>query len=140
MKATSLRWTLSMAASEFEVDRRTITTRVKAAGILPGEDGKFSSAQINKAIHGDLAGEKLRKLRAEADLAEMERDTLAKNSIPMALIDSMFNRTATGIRAIITRSRLTEQEQDDILSDIRSMIEDLGSQGYAAPESKAAHS
>ena len=72
MKAAPLRWTVGLAASEFGVDRRTVDSRLKAAAVVPAPDGTFSTGQIAAAIYGDLAGEKLRKLRAEANVAEMK--------------------------------------------------------------------
>jgi hypothetical protein len=72
MKTSSLRWTVSQAASEFGMDRRTVDSRLKAAATVPAPDGTYSTGQIASAIYGDLAGEKLRKLRHEANLAEMK--------------------------------------------------------------------
>ena len=136
MKADPIRWTLGLAATEFGADRRTLSTRAKTSGQVPGEDGKFSTRQIAAIIHGDLAGEKLRKLRAEADLAELERDTLMKDVAPLTVFDDLVARMAMGIRGIVNRSRLTEQEQDDVLQEIRTMIENLAQQDYKMPESE----
>lgn len=137
MKAEPLRWTLGLAATEFGADRRTLSTRAKTSGLVPGDDGKFSTRQIAAIIYGDMAGEKLRKMRAEADLAELERDTLLKEVAPLALFDQMVARMAAGIRAIIGRSKLTDQEQYDIVEEMGRMILDLGNQEYKLPESQA---
>ena len=77
------------------------------------------------------------KLRADADLAELERDTLLKDVAPIALFDQLVARMATGIKAIVYRSRLTDQEQYDIIDEIRTMLEDLDRQEYKMPESQA---
>ena len=135
MKVAPLRWTLGLAATEFGADRRTLSTRAKTSGQVPGEDGKFSTRQVAAIVFGDLAGEKLRLARAQADLAELERDTLLKDVAPLDLLDQMIARMAMGIRGIIQRSKLTDQEQNDVQEEIRAMIEDLGGQDYKLPES-----
>ena len=84
-----------------------------------------------------LAGEKLRKLRAEADLAELERDALTKASIPIALIDQMAMGMIKGIAAIIGCSSLTEQDQSEVIEEMRAMVAGLDQQDYQVPQCKA---
>ena len=137
MKAAPFRWTLGLAATEFGADRRTLSTRAKTSGQVPGEDGKFSTRQIVTILHGDLAGEKLRKLRADADLAELERDALTKESIPIALIDRLVVGMIKGIVATIGRSHLAQADQTEIIEEMRTLIADLDAQGYQVPACKA---
>lgn len=130
MKAAPLRWTLGVAASEFGLDRRTMAERVKASGAAPGEDGRFSSRQIATALYGDLAGEKLRKVRAEADLAEMEVLEKRKTSIPTAIFFPVLEQCFGAISAVIKRAPLIEAQRQEILSELRGVPATLWGQGF----------
>ena len=138
MKAAPIRWTLGLAATEFGADRRTLSTRAKTSGQLPGEDGKFSTSQINAIINGDAAGEKLRKLRAEADLAELERDELTKRIAPVETVDRLVCHLIRGIMAIVGRSRLPADERSDIQDEIRAMLHDMTQRDWDVPQCKEA--
>ena len=70
----SIRWSQEQAATEFGINVRTLATKIKTGGITPGQDHKFSTAQICAAVFGSLEFERRRKLSADADLSEIERD------------------------------------------------------------------
>lgn len=69
-----LRWSLEQAASEFPINPRTLAKRCKALSLEPGEDGKWSTTQICAAVFGDYESHRARKMAADADMAEDERD------------------------------------------------------------------
>lgn len=77
---TRIRWTLEQAASEFGIGPKTLSMRVKTGGIDPESDGSFTTASICKAVFGDFQGEKLRKLREEADFYAI-RNAQAKGEL-----------------------------------------------------------
>ena len=131
MKAEPLRWTLGQAASEFSLDRRTMAERVKTSGAVPGEDGKFSTRQITAAVYGDLAGEKLRKMRAEADLAEMEVREKQKTSIPVEIYYPEIERCFGAIASVIRSSGLPERERNEIFAELRDVGVKMQAKGYA---------
>src|SRR5579859_675063 len=62
-----IRWTLTQAASEFGINPRTVTKRAKAAGIVAGKDGKFSTTDIHDSICGDYERDRTRKMKEDAD-------------------------------------------------------------------------
>lgn len=136
MKADSIRWTLGVAATEFGLDRRTMAERVKTSGAVVGEDGKFSTRQIAAAVYGDLAGEKLRKMRAEADLVEMQVREKQKTSIPMEVFSPVIDQLFGAIATVIRQSPLSEREREEILADLRAAPVALWEKGYkpANPE------
>ncbi len=137
MKATAIRWTLGMAALEFGIDRRTVATRAKGAGLVPGEDGKFSTAQVTRALHGDLAGERLRKLRAEADLAEIEAQDARKERIPIDVITFLTEQTFRAIATIIKCSRLPAAEKQEIFTELRTLPLAYAQKGFPLPPEDA---
>ena len=116
MNATPIRWTMGLAASELGCDRRTLAERVKTSGAVPGEDGKFSTRQIFTALHGDLAGEKLRLTRAQADLAEAEAREKQKTSIPCEVYYPAIEQLFGAIAAVINRSHLPASDLEEILA------------------------
>ena len=119
-KATQpIRWTITAAASEFQIDRRTLTARLARSG-AEGERGTWSTVEICAAVFGDLDGEKLRKLKAEADLAEMERDERARALLPADMVAATWTEALGNLRAVvmaadipkITRAQLIRQLQE----------------------------
>ena len=118
MKAAPLRWTLGLAATEYGVDRRTLSTRAKTSGHIPGEDGKFSTRQIDVIIHGDLAGEKLRKLRAEADMAERANREAEGATIAVERVCLLGERFVAASRQVILHSSMTDAEKDETLAEL----------------------
>ena len=62
-----VRWTRTHAAAEFNLDAATLSKRLLAASIAPGEDGRFSTKQIVGAVFGDRAGALTAKAKAEAE-------------------------------------------------------------------------
>lgn len=121
-----MRWKINRAAPEFGVDRRTLAKRLADAGEAEGAGG-YTTRQILAALYGDLDGEKLRKLSAEADLAEMERDEQARALIRADIVEGTWNEALTNLRAIVmaadipkvTRAQLIKQLHDIPIHDYR---------------------
>ena len=130
MNAAPIRWTIGLAAGELGCDRRTLAERIKTSGGVPGEDGKFSTRQIFTALHGDLAGEKLRLVRAQADLAEAEAREKQKTSIPREVFFPVLEQVHGTVATIIRRSPLPPRERDEILTELRGVPATLWSKGY----------
>jgi phage terminase Nu1 subunit (DNA packaging protein) len=136
MKSAPIRWTAGVAALEFGMDRRVVAERLRMSGAVPGEDGKFSTRQIVAAIHGDLAGEKLRLMRAQADLAEIERDEALRTRIPLETVGAVMQELHGGIASIINASKLPQRDKDDICADIRGFGLRMKEKGYKLPEAQ----
>lgn len=140
MKLDPIRWSVGQAAAEFGLDRRTMAERVKTSGAVPGEDGKFSTRQIAAAVYGDLAGEKLRKMRAEADLAEMEVREKQKTSIPRDVFFPEIDRLFGAVAATIRQSRLAPADREEICAELRGFPATLWGKGYEPANSNPAES
>jgi len=67
---------LSTWATMHNLESRTVARRANDAAIQPNADGKYSPAELFAAMtaKADIEESKARKLSAEAELAEMERD------------------------------------------------------------------
>lgn len=122
--ASGIRWTLDKACKEFGANRNTLTRLVRVAGIEPGSDGKFSTAQIAAAIYGDKASEDLRKVREEADKLALHN---AKERAALVEAEAVF-RTFQGVfismRQTILGSELTDREKDELLNNLRALTYD----------------
>lgn len=117
-RVTTLRWSVSLAAGEFNFDHGTILKRLKAASQLPGDDGFYSTAQIALAVYGDLAGERLRKLREEADGEAMDNAYRRKELGETKFFILFLADVAQSVVQHIKASQMSDQEKDDTMEEI----------------------
>jgi hypothetical protein len=70
------RFTVNSWATITGLDNRTIARRIGESNLESGPDGLYSGPDLFAAMtaKGDIEESKARKLKAEAELAEMERD------------------------------------------------------------------
>lgn len=119
-----IRWTLEQAGSEFGRDARALAKRIKRGSILPGEDGRFSTLQICQAVFGDRDAEELRKTSAEADLAELKAKERQRLLLKADDVYRFFEGYFIVIRQRILASKLSRQEQDDLLRELQGLSYD----------------
>lgn len=117
-----MRWTIELAAREFDIDRRTLAKNLIAADIMPDEsDGRFSTKQITTAVFGDLEREKIRRERAEADLAEMKRDEKRRELVPFVAVDQTWTAIVAAIRQEILAAKLPPDLEKRLLGNLRNL-------------------
>ena len=132
--AKSIRWTTEKSASEFGIDRKTLTKRIRKAGIEPGDDGKFSTSQICAAIFGDKASEELRKTREEADKLALHNAEKRGQLVELSAVESAWQDIVVSIRTHIqlvpgkiqSRLRLDEEQTKQVERDVDEVLRDLG--------------
>jgi hypothetical protein len=124
-RITTIRWTVEKAASEFQIDRRTLTKRINGADIRPGKDGRFSTEQICSAVFGDYRREQLREMRARADKLEIENQCIRKERVPICDVIAVNNEVDMAIVGIIKTSKLPIGAVNEILDQIRMVGEQL---------------
>jgi hypothetical protein len=117
-KLERIRWTIELAASEFGVDRKTVTKGLKALDIEAGADGKYSTADIDKAIHGDLDSERVQMVRAQRIGQEINNSRAIGEIIPTAVAAKLGADLLVPIRQKILSSSLTDDEKTQILEDL----------------------
>lgn len=122
-KLTEIRWTIELAASEFGLDRRTLTSRIRQLGLEPGKDRKFSTRDIAAAVFGDYDAERIRKTKEEADKLALanarERGELCEVSRVIAFCQGV----GVVLRQKILGSSLMESEKDELLLDLRKKFD-----------------
>lgn len=114
-----IRWTIERAASDFGIDRKTLANRIRAGGIMPGEDEKFSTKQIAKAIYTD--GE---AARASLAISQKENFDLRNRKLAGELVDpkqcqQLWDNAMIAMRQKIADSKLSDAEKRELLKDLQ---------------------
>jgi hypothetical protein len=118
---TMFRWTINRAGIEFGLSPKTVASRVKAAGILPGKDGRFSTADVHRAICGDYERARTRKMEEEALHATLENQKAKGALVDVADFRARYERTYLGVRSVIMNSGLSDTDKDRILNDLAKL-------------------
>jgi hypothetical protein len=125
-KLVSIRWTVELAASEFQIDRRTLAKRIRAGDIRPGTDGKFSTEQVCAAVFGDYRREQLREMRERADKLELENQVTRRERIPLDVVMAVNTEVEQAIAGIIKASKLPIAAVNEIFDQLRDIPNRLG--------------
>ena len=121
-----VRWSVERAASEFQIDRKTLTKRIRAGDIRPGTDGKFSTEQICSAVFGDYRRDQLREMRGRADKLEIETQTMRKERIPLDVVKQVNDECFQAIAGIIKASGLPPDKVNEMFEQLRDIPNRLG--------------
>ncbi|HEV2350816.1 MAG TPA: hypothetical protein VG028_13325 [Terriglobia bacterium] len=117
----ALRWTLSLAASEFGINPRTVVKRVKAAGLVAGKDGKFSTAQIHAAICGDYERQRTRKTKEEADAKALENAASRGELVDKLDLLKRLEPIYAGMKEKVLSSQMSEAQKDALLQELTKL-------------------
>ena len=134
----ALRWSVTRAAKEFHVDFKTLTKRLTAAAISPGDDGRYSTQQIARAVYldgGDIDAEKLRKVRLECDLLQLRKDEAENRLLDADKVLQVWSQAVLIVRGTILALPLPEAQRFAILDAITDIP--LSAYVRAAIESRA---
>lgn len=112
---------MELAGVEFGRDHRALSKRIRREGLEPGEDGCFSTAQICAAVFGDQYSEDLRKTREEADKLEIHNKRSRRELIDAESVYRHFEAWFIIIRQRILASKMTRDEQDDLLRELKGI-------------------
>jgi|APGre2960657404_1045060.scaffolds.fasta_scaffold279607_2 phage terminase Nu1 subunit (DNA packaging protein) len=120
---TQIRWTIETAAREFGLDKETLAKRLTAGGVLPGADKKFGTADICRAVFGDIEGEKLRLVREQADAQAIKNQVARRELTPTPAVRRHLEAVLVALKAGILASGLMKEEKDDLLNNLRKLGE-----------------
>jgi hypothetical protein len=124
-KFTPIRWTIEHASSEFNLDRKTVTKRVKAAGLEPGNDGRFSTAQIASALHGDLEAEKIRLTREQADDFAISNEKQRRIVVEIDDLLNALERRFIAHKQIVENLPITPDQKQVILNGLADILSSI---------------
>lgn len=117
-----IRWNIETAAREFKINPRTLSQRLTAASVTHGKDKRYSTVQIVRAIYSDLESERIRKTRAEADQVELENAEARRELVPILEFRQAASAVVVeAVRIVRSWTKLTEDEQDEFLRQIRKL-------------------
>jgi hypothetical protein len=117
-----LRWSVYLAAREFNLDRSTLAKRLANAEIPPGSDGLYSTGQILKAVVGDIDDVRLRKLIAQARQEELKTAQMEQQLAPVYTISQRLQSVVLAIRsAILSCSEISVDKQDELLGVLKGL-------------------
>lgn len=117
-----IRWTSSQASAEFNIHQDTLAKRLRRESILADkEDGKFSTAQIVKAIFGDITGERLRKTREEADRIAIENEKSRGVLIEAEVVYRTYETVFVVIRQKILALEIPDGDKDELINELRAL-------------------
>ena len=117
----SVRWNIESAAREFGINPRTLSARIRKEGLLPGKDKLFSTADICRAVFGDMEVERLRKTREEADKLALENDKTRGALVEADKVYKWAEGVFVALRQGILASGLNETEKDELLGELRGL-------------------
>jgi hypothetical protein len=120
MKIKPVRWTVEQACSEFDINPRTLSKRLKGLGTEAGEDGKFSTRQITRAVFSDLEMEQARLARVNANIKEVEEARVKNKVLDTEIVFGVWENIALSIRRTILTSGMTDAEKDSCLVELKS--------------------
>lgn len=131
----SIRWTIELAAAEFGIDRKTLSNRAKGSGILAGDDGKFSTRDICRAVftNGEAA-------RASLAISQKENFDLRNRKLAGELVDpkqcqQLWDAAMIALRQKISDSKLSDAEKREVLKDLQTIpIDDYVTKNSPGPD------
>lgn len=132
-----IRWTLEAAASEFGINPRTLSARARAAELIPGQDSRFSTKEICRAVFGDIAGEKLRLVKEQADKTALENSQTRGELVSGVEMQLIVERGLTAmVEAVKSASNLEHEDKTKIINHLRqcgeSVVKSASRSGNAA--------
>ncbi len=112
------RWTVTLAASEWGINPKTLGMRIKTAGIVPGSDGLFSTREIDKAIHTTFEAEKTRLTGEQADIAEIKKHELRGELVPVDVVEFLWASRILEYRERVLSEPIDQKSKENLLSCI----------------------
>lgn len=130
-----LRWTIDRAASEFGLDRKTLSSRIRNRGILPGEDGKFSTRDICVAVFTDSKAARDKLTEAQEENFVLRNGKLAGELVDAKQCQSLWDATIIALRQKISDAPIPDATKREILKDLQTIpIEEYKSTTATVPE------
>ncbi len=120
--------TASSFASAVGIDRNALSKRLsdqRAVATGTKNGGKLYSLRTLYAAGtgGDPVAERLRKLRAEADLLEISIGTKRRELVPVESVVRLGQTLLIAARQVIERSPLDHADQDRVLAELHALGE-----------------
>jgi hypothetical protein len=125
-KAADIALTASRFSALVGVDRNEILNRLEDAGAEPvgrkNGGNEYSLRDLfHAAIGGDVAEQRLRKLRAEADHLELSLRTKRRELVPAQEAIDLITKCGWDIRQHILSMPIPHKDQDELILGMRRL-------------------
>ncbi len=124
-----MKLTAEKAASEFQVDRRTLRRRLEAAKLPTGRGEEYTIAQIHNALSGHDADvlakidvERLRLLTAQSERIEIEVAASNQELVPTANVLEIWGSVIVSLRSLIWNCDAPEADRRRWLVEIQTAL------------------
>ena len=115
-------WTLTNAAGEFGVTRETLRKRITLAE-LP-QKTHYTTKEICRAIYSDIANERTRLVREQADKVALENQSSRKELVPPSELLPKLGKFLESAKARIEGDpKLDRCEKDKIIEDLGKLLD-----------------
>lgn len=121
---STIRWTVEIAAREFGCDRRTLAKNLARESIEPGEDGKFSTAQIIAVTFGDQDAADLRLTLAQAEQIERKNRVAAGRLVDVDAVIRFNEQVAAAMRERVLALDIPHTTKEALLGDLQKLDDD----------------
>lgn len=101
--AEIVRWTVEHAATEFGLDRRTLTALLRKRELEPGDDRRYSTRAICQAVFGENPRDE--KDREQATNFRIKNDELRRLRIPIADTDVVWKAIFQSVAAALKSAK-----------------------------------
>ena len=122
-KAESIRWTQEGAAAEFGLNPRTVAARIKTAGVAPGPDGKFSTADVHRAICGDYEKQRARKMKEDADQVALANAKERGELVDKRDFVGRLEKFVVSARQEVLASARSDADKDALLNVLAGLLQ-----------------
>jgi hypothetical protein len=137
-----IRWSLHKAEVEYGRSVLRIKSGLRAAGISPGADGKYSTREIAEALFGFGTLERRAreaKMNQQIDEARLARSKLLQHEgalLPIAILKFCIADVLTNVVTFIRHSSLTKEESERLVSQLRhyKVLDEEGLRKVKVPE------
>jgi hypothetical protein len=119
-----VRWTLTLASSEFSIDPKTLAKRVKREGLLSGKDKCYSTADICQAVFGGVEHERALLVREQRELTEAKKLILLQRWVPLEVVDRLWSAVAHELSRKIQNAALAEDVKQELSADLKAIPTD----------------
>jgi phage terminase Nu1 subunit (DNA packaging protein) len=89
---------------------------------VESSDGKFTIADIDRAVHGDIDAEKLRKTTEEADNLALRNAEKRKQLVDIERFSRGLEKKVSAMKQVVLDSGIPEDKQDAILNAIADLL------------------
>jgi hypothetical protein len=111
-----IKWSISLIASETGLSRNTVRERLSASE-RDEESGTYTTKQVAEFVFG-AADHKVRKLKADASLAELKLQQALGQLLSRALVESRIASTFHDMRAILINAQMPDGDRDALMNQL----------------------